>query len=225
MNRPRDWDASSDDRSGRSGSWHESSHPPEEPRSTQACCVHLECLDSRSARWRQADDACAIITPAKMGVPCVSTRMEERHEPPGRRIGGLRTSSLGHVAVRTGVTQVRFACHSVATSRNDVVDVEGLPDCPLGCSAILALPPRTSGHGCGQLAGHRHGHPGRFRRLDRCDRRGCRAASRTRRMIGRPAESKTSGRAARASACALATIRRSSFAPRRCSSTRSGRVS
>jgi hypothetical protein len=60
---------------------------PEEANMNNAWTIHLQRLDGCSSYDRFAKNAPAIVTPAKMPVPIVLSRVEQSHVPAG--LGGL----------------------------------------------------------------------------------------------------------------------------------------
>ncbi len=100
--------------------------------------IHAERGDSGSSARRQPDDLRAVLTPRKVLVPTVTSRIEEFDEAFRDRITRLPPFALKFVAQRTTQTEVHKLSRAARRTRKDVVEMKGRQRHFLRSLAILA---------------------------------------------------------------------------------------
>ncbi len=100
--------------------------------------IQAERGHSGSSARRQPPDLCAVLTPRKMLVPTVTSRIEKFDEAVRDRITRPPLLALKFVAQRTTQTKIRQFSHAARRTGNDVVEMKGRQRHVLQSLAILA---------------------------------------------------------------------------------------
>src|SRR4051812_45184935 len=80
--------------------------------------------DRRSAYWSAAHDADAVFTPAKVVLPFLGARVEQRNGGSRLRVHGLDLVTLVAVADRAAQPEVRLIVGTPVATRPDVFDLQ-----------------------------------------------------------------------------------------------------
>lgn len=117
----------------------------------QSWTIEMEHVDGHSTDRRQAQDQRKIFIPGKMVIPAVLTRMKEGTGRTRDWLGGNDASSLVLVAALTAECQVLRCSRSPETTRQNMINGEGVCGVLFLSAAVFAALPRTLRYQATQL--------------------------------------------------------------------------
>lgn len=140
--------------------------PPHRRPTTSRChdrrMVHAQRNHRCAARRGQSDHPHAVLGPAEVLLPFVTTRMEELRRRARQRVGAAGASGLELVAGSAALTQICYLVRAAERTRLDVVDRQstardGLSRPAIRASAAIQLLYRHPQSGRNSVARQAHG--------------------------------------------------------------------